>query len=91
LSAARSWQKGYFAAIERNGIFWLIDPAGQRFLSRGVNNARFDPDRIQGGDSIPYASVCTRKYGDRSTWRAAAARRLELWRFNTLGACPMKG
>ena len=86
LSAAMSEQNGYFAVIERDGIFWLIDPAGRRFLSKGVNNVRFDPDRIQGGESIPYAKACTHKYGDRKTWRADAARRLGLWGFNTLGA-----
>ena len=40
---------------ECDGIFWLIDPAGRRLLSKGVNTVRFDQERIQGSDRIPYA------------------------------------
>jgi hypothetical protein len=58
-----SGQSGYFAVAERDGIFWLIDPTGRRFLSKGVNAVRFDQDRIQGSDRIPYAEACERKYG----------------------------
>ncbi len=79
-------QGGYFAVAERDGVFWLIDPAGRRFLSKGVNTVRFDQDRIQGSDRIPYAEACTRKYGDQNAWRAAAAARLARWGFNTLGS-----
>jgi hypothetical protein len=85
LSAAMSGQSGYFAVVERDGIFWLIDPTGRHFLSKGVNAVRFDQEHIQGSDRIPYAEACTRKYGGRNAWRAAAAARLARWGFNTLG------
>ncbi len=38
---------GYFRVAERDGVFWLVDPDGGRFLSKGVNTVRFDQDRIQ--------------------------------------------
>ena len=47
------WPSGYFRVTKRNGIFWLIDPDGGRFLSKGVNSVRFDQDRIQNSDRIP--------------------------------------
>lgn len=77
---------GYFQVAEHDGIFWLIDPDGGRFLSKGINTVRFDQDRIQNSDQIPYAEACERKYGNRDAWRASAARRLSRWGFNTLGA-----
>jgi hypothetical protein len=80
------WPSGYFRVTKRNGIFWLIDPDGGRFLSKGVNSVRFDQDRIQNSDRIPYAQACQRKYGDQDTWRGAAARRLGRWGYNTLGS-----
>lgn len=80
------WPSGYFRVTKRNGIFWLIDPDGGRFLSKGVNSVRFDQDRIQNSDRIPYAQACQRKYGNQVAWRAAAARRLGRWGYNTLGS-----
>jgi len=77
---------GYFRLTSRNGIFWLVDPEGGRFLSKGVNSVRFDQDRIQNSDRIPYAQACQRKYGTEDIWRAAAARRLRRWGYNTLGS-----
>ncbi len=76
----------YFQVAERDGIFWLTDPDGNRFLSKGVNTVRFDQDKIQNTERIPYAEACKRKYGSRDAWRAAAAGRLSRWGFNTLGA-----
>ena len=77
---------GYFRVAKRNGIFWLVDPDGGCFLSKGVNSVRFDQDRIQNSDRIPYAQACQRKYGNEDAWRAAVARRLARWGYNTLGS-----
>lgn len=77
---------GFFRVEQHDGIFWLVDPDGGRFLSKGVNTVRFDQDAIQNSDRIPYAEACLRKYGSRDAWRAAAAARLADWGFNTLGA-----
>lgn len=79
-------QRGYFHVAQGDGTFWLIDPDGGRFLSKGVNTVRFDQDKIQNTERIPYAEACRRKYGSRDAWRAAAAHRLSQWGFNTLGS-----
>jgi len=78
--------EGYFRVAARDGVFWLVDPDGGRFLSKGINTVRFDQDRIRDSDRIPYAEACRRKYGSEDAWRAAAAARLSRWGFNTLGA-----
>jgi hypothetical protein len=77
---------GYFGVAEREGAFWLVDPSGGRFISKGINTVRFDQDRIQNSDRIPYALACHRKYGNQQTWHIAVAERLRRWGFNTLGA-----
>lgn len=77
---------GYFRVGRRDGVFWLIDPDGGRFLSKGVNTVRRDQDRIGNSDRIPYAEACQRKYGGQDAWRRSAAARLARWGFNTLGS-----
>lgn len=76
---------GFFRVAECNGVFWLVDPDGGRFLSKGVNTVRFDQDRVDHTDRVPYADACRAKYGSKYIWRAAAADRLASWKFNTLG------
>jgi hypothetical protein len=76
---------GFFRVAERNGVFWLVDPDGGRFISKGVNTVRFDQDHVGNADRIPYADACRAKYGSPHIWRAAVADRLANWRFNTLG------
>lgn len=76
---------GFFRVAERDGVFWLVDPDGGRFLSKGVNNVRFDQDHIGNSGRVPYAEACRAKYGGLHIWRAAAADRLAKWKFNTLG------
>lgn len=79
-------KRGYFRVGERNGVFWLIDPEGGRFLSKGVNTVRLDQDRVQSSRRFPYAEACARKFSNQDAWRACAADRLAGWGFNTLGA-----
>jgi len=81
------FQPGRFFRVARSdGAFWLVDPDGGRFLSKGVNTVRFDQDKIRNSERIPYAEACMRKYGSESAWRAAAAARLAGWGFNTIGS-----
>jgi agarase len=77
--------KGYFCVAENDGIFWLVDPHGGRFLSKGVNTVCFDQDHVRDTPRAPYAEACARKYGSETAWRAAASARLANWGFNTLG------
>jgi len=82
----RGRSAGRFRIDHDDGAFWLIDPDGGRFLSKGVNTVRFDQDEIQGTKDVPYAETCWRKYGGIAGWRIAVARRLAGWSFNTLGS-----
>jgi len=76
---------GFFRVVERDGVCWFVDPDGGRFLSKGVNTVRFDQDRIDRTDRVPYAEACRAKYGSPHIWRAAVSDRLASWKFNTLG------
>jgi hypothetical protein len=76
---------GFFRVDERDGVFWLVDPDGGRFLSKGVNTVRFDQDRVGNTNRVPYADTCREKYGSQHIWRASAANRLASWKFNALG------
>jgi len=86
LVGGRRRPTGYFRVAEQDGVFWLDDPDGGLFLSKGINTVDFEQDRIRHSDIIPYALACNRKYGDRDRWRTAVAQRLTRWGFNTLGA-----
>ncbi len=66
-------------------MFWLVDPDGGRFLSKGVNNVLLNADHVGSTGRVPYADACREKYGSQYIWRAAAANRLASWKFNTLG------
>lgn len=82
----RTRSGGRFRIARDDGAFWLLDPDGGRFLSKGVNTVRFDQDEIQGTKDVPYAETCWRKYGNVERWRLAVAQRLVGWGFNTLGS-----
>ena len=77
---------GFFRVGHSHRTFWLVDPDGGRFLSKGVNTVQFAPDKIRNSERIPYADACRKKYGSEGAWRAAAAKRLAGWGFNTLGS-----
>lgn len=77
---------GFFRAELIDGAWWLVDPDGGRFLSKGVNTVCLDQDRIRNSDRIPYRDACLSKYGSIASWRAATSRRLASWGLNTLGA-----
>ena len=66
-------------------MFWLVDPDGGRFLSKGVNNVLLTADHVHSTGRVPYADACLKKYGSQHVWRAAVADRLAGWKFNTLG------
>jgi agarase len=86
IADSRFRPSGYFRVDQSGGVFWLFDPDGGRLLSKGVDTVRFDQDQIRNSDRIPYAEACRKKYGSLDAWRAAVARRLASWGFNTLGS-----
>ena len=76
----------FFRIDQYDNVFWLVDPDGGRFLSKGVDTVRFDQDQIYSSTRIPDAEACQRKYGSKSAWQIAVASRLASWGFNTLGS-----
>ncbi|MCL2714763.1 MAG: agarase [Alphaproteobacteria bacterium] len=85
IADGRFKKSGFFHVGNQDGVSWLVDPDGGRFLSKGVNTVRFDQDEIQGTTRVPYAETCARKYGSIDTWRSKAGQRLAGFGFNTLG------
>jgi len=77
---------GYFRIARQDRIFWLVDPDGGRFLSKGINSVTFEQDRIQNSERIPYVEACKGKYRSPNDWRESTIGRISQWGFNTLGA-----
>jgi hypothetical protein len=76
----------YFRAVQLEGRWWLLDPNGHRFISKGVTTVQFAADVIQGTSRNPYGEANKIKYGAIDVWRKASAQRLIGWGFNSLGA-----
>ncbi|HTS18268.1 MAG TPA: agarase [Verrucomicrobiae bacterium] len=76
----------YFHAVQLEGRWWLLDPHGHRFLSKGITTVQFSGDTIKGTSTSPYLETVKTKYGSPDAWRKAAAQRLVSWGFNSLGA-----
>jgi hypothetical protein len=78
-------EAGFFRVRQDHGVWWLVDPDGNRFFSTGVNE-------VGAGDLPPAGTpretagyVGLRHYPDFSAWWSATANRLRAWGFNTLG------
>lgn len=86
------WEKikskatGFFRTEKINGIWWLIDPDGNAFISKGVNHVSFTADHAPSLGYSPYGRVTREKYGVPHTWAKSAIQRLKKWNFNTVGA-----
>lgn len=71
---------------QSGGRWWIVDPTGARFLSKGVGAVRFEGDRILDTEVYPFREANTAKYGTKEAWHTATETRLHDWGFNTLGA-----
>lgn len=77
-------REGFFRLETDRGVWWLVDPQGKRFFSRGVAQVnmgvaldRFDP-------AAP--AYCAMRFSPSpEKWRQATLDRLKSWGFNTLG------
>ena len=78
--------RGFFRTARLQDVWWLVDPDGGLFLSKGVCTVRIDQDRVRNSDRIPYQQNSLIRYGSVEAWRAAVAARLAGWGVNTLGA-----
>jgi hypothetical protein len=79
-------QDGFFQVREQRGIWWLVTPDGNAFLSKGVNNVSFSADVAPALGYSPYERAVRRKYGSEEVWAEAVVSRLRGWGFNTLGS-----
>lgn len=74
--------KTFFSVKQKDGKYWLCDPDGKPFISKGVNV-------VQGRDGsvLPdseYYDVSS-KYKNNQEWAKSVIKRLEKWDFNTIG------
>jgi len=77
---------GYFHVQQIDGVWWLIDPEGNVFLSKGVNHISFTADNAPTLGYSPYGRVTAEKYGNASSWAKQAIQNFWNWGFNTVGA-----
>ncbi|MBM3212719.1 hypothetical protein FJZ33_10900, partial [Candidatus Poribacteria bacterium] len=77
---------GFFYTEKINGIWWLIDPDGNAFISKGVNHISFTGDNSPALGYSPYGRATEEKYGNIQNWAEASIKRLKGWNFNTVGA-----
>jgi len=85
-TAMREKGMGFFRTTQRDGIWWLVDPDGHPFLSKGVNHVSFHGDHCPALGYSPYHRNVQAKYGSEEKWAEATAKRLRAWNFNTIGA-----
>nr|WP_148206144.1 beta-agarase [Thermococcus sibiricus] len=77
---------GYFRVEVINGKYWLVDPEGYVFVSKGVNAINYLGDHSPALGYSPYYLNVLRKYGSIEGWINTTTRRFVEWGFNTVGA-----
>jgi hypothetical protein len=77
---------GFFRTCERDGVWWLVTPQGNAFLSKGINHVNFRADVAPKLGYSPYERAVQDKYGAQEAWAKAVVNRLRGWGFNTLGS-----
>jgi len=76
----------FFYVKEIDGVWWIVNPAGNAFLSKGVNHISFFADNAPQLGYSPYGRATQKKYGTEGAWAKAAMENLWRWNFNTAGA-----
>ena len=80
-TAIKSRASGYFSTERIDGRWWLVDPAGNVFLSIGLNHISSDAMRTPEN-----LDVFRDRYGDEETWvKKGLVPDLKDWGFNTIG------
>lgn len=77
---------GFYRLESVDGLWWLVTPQGEPFLSKGVNHVSFHGDYAPDPGYSPYEQAVKAQYGHKVKWAQAAAERLRGWGFNTIGA-----
>lgn len=84
--AQRTTPIGWFYTDRIDGRWWLIDPDGYPFVSKGVCHVSYVADHCPALGYTPYGRATEKKYGSINKFAAAAAKRLQDWGYNTVGA-----
>ena len=82
---------GFFQVSMRDGIWWLVTPQGNAFISKGVNHVNFRADDAPALGYSPYERTVQDKYGSQEAWAGVVVDRLRGWGFNTLGSWSSPG
>lgn len=77
---------GFFYLAERDGRWWLVDPLGCAFLSKGVNHVDPRGDWSPALGYSPYERAVMERYGGFEAWVEETVLRLRSWGFNTIGS-----
>ena len=77
---------GFFRVCLHDGIWWIVTPEGNAFVSKGVNHVSFRADHAPKLGYSPYQRAVQNKYGSQDAWAEAVVNRLGDWGFNTLGS-----
>ncbi len=78
--------RGYFYVAQRDGVWWLVDPVGCAFISKGVNHISPHGDFSPALGYSPYERSVREKYGGFEAWVNTTVARLRAWGFNTVGS-----
>ena len=73
-----------FSIQQREGVFWLTKPSGERFFSLGVCVVNQGASREQYTATNP-AYAAFQHYESSNLWAEAVLKRLKSWRFTTVG------
>jgi hypothetical protein len=76
----------YFRVKEIDGVWWFINPAGNGFISKGVNHVSLAGFYAPSLGYSPYQRHVANAYASQKAWAQSACARLKQWGFNTLGA-----
>lgn len=79
-------QSSFFRVEKIDGVWWIIDPDGHAFISKGVSHISWSADYAPSLGYSPYERIMKEKYGDINKWAEIAIKRLWGWNFNTIGA-----
>jgi len=79
-------ERGFFYLTEWKGSWWLVDPSGNLFISKGVNHIDPYGDYSPSLGYSPYERNVNKKYGRFEEWLKSTVTRLKFWGFNTIGA-----
>ena len=77
---------GFFHIEKIEGEFWIVDPEGNLFVSKGVNHVSYWADYAPTLGYNPYNTAVSGKYGSADAWAEETVKRLLGWGFNTIGA-----